>query len=401
MYRARGTWTTEPGWHRMASVGLLAGVGWFAVGVHAGRGAGAGGGGRARRPGRGVVDPARRGAAGDRLGRAGADRLVDPPAAVDRARRTAGARRPARGAGAGGDAPAGGAEPWRRSLLAVGWPMGLGVPAGAGALLAAGAVVASVGLAASALRVRARPLRLTSAVAHRGSRADAPGLRLPWLRPPRAMDRMRTGDPACTGSGRRPPRSPRRRRGPRCRWRCGGGARRAASSPGTHARASAVRISRTVCDARWSKSVEQAPVAREPAVGPVEGHVGLPGGGEVTRACRRASASSRTANISATSVIGGPRDRQPDRSLLDRPADDVDLLEVRLGEAAHERAAPRQVDGQPAPRQLGEGVADRVRARRRTARPAPSPPGASRPEGVRRGSPRAAGRRPTPRAACA
>jgi hypothetical protein len=43
-------------------------------------------------------------------------------------------------------------------MLAVGWPLGLAVAAGAGALLAVGAVVASVGLAASALRVRARPV---------------------------------------------------------------------------------------------------------------------------------------------------------------------------------------------------------------------------------------------------
>ncbi len=31
--RARGAWTTDPGWHRFASAGLLAGVGWFVVGV--------------------------------------------------------------------------------------------------------------------------------------------------------------------------------------------------------------------------------------------------------------------------------------------------------------------------------------------------------------------------------
>jgi hypothetical protein len=30
---ARGRWTTDPGWHRFASVGLLAGVAWFVVGV--------------------------------------------------------------------------------------------------------------------------------------------------------------------------------------------------------------------------------------------------------------------------------------------------------------------------------------------------------------------------------
>ena len=31
--RARGRWSTDPGWHRFASVGLLAGVAWFVVGV--------------------------------------------------------------------------------------------------------------------------------------------------------------------------------------------------------------------------------------------------------------------------------------------------------------------------------------------------------------------------------
>ncbi|HYO43614.1 MAG TPA: hypothetical protein VES19_10495 [Candidatus Limnocylindrales bacterium] len=31
--RARGRWTTDPGWHRFASVGLLAGVVWFVIGV--------------------------------------------------------------------------------------------------------------------------------------------------------------------------------------------------------------------------------------------------------------------------------------------------------------------------------------------------------------------------------
>jgi nitrite reductase (NO-forming) len=31
--RARGSWTSDPGWHRFASIGLLAGVAWFVVGV--------------------------------------------------------------------------------------------------------------------------------------------------------------------------------------------------------------------------------------------------------------------------------------------------------------------------------------------------------------------------------
>jgi nitrite reductase (NO-forming) len=33
--RDRGRWTTDPGWHRFVSVGLLAGVAWFVVGVAA------------------------------------------------------------------------------------------------------------------------------------------------------------------------------------------------------------------------------------------------------------------------------------------------------------------------------------------------------------------------------
>ena len=33
--RDRGRWTTDPGWHRFVSVGLLAGVGWFVVGTAA------------------------------------------------------------------------------------------------------------------------------------------------------------------------------------------------------------------------------------------------------------------------------------------------------------------------------------------------------------------------------
>ena len=43
------------------------------------------------------------------------------------------------------------------ALLAIGWPAGIGPLAAGGALLAAVSVVSSVGLAASALQVRARP----------------------------------------------------------------------------------------------------------------------------------------------------------------------------------------------------------------------------------------------------
>jgi hypothetical protein len=31
--RARGRWTTDPGWHRMTGVGLIAGVAWFVTGI--------------------------------------------------------------------------------------------------------------------------------------------------------------------------------------------------------------------------------------------------------------------------------------------------------------------------------------------------------------------------------
>jgi hypothetical protein len=31
--RARGRWTTDPGWHLVAEIGLLAGVAWFVVGI--------------------------------------------------------------------------------------------------------------------------------------------------------------------------------------------------------------------------------------------------------------------------------------------------------------------------------------------------------------------------------
>ncbi len=105
----------------------------------------------------GVAVAARRRPAGGRLGRPGAGRIMDPPAAGDRAGWAEGTRRPARGAGSGRNAPPGDAQR-RDGVLAVGWPLGIGVLAGTGALLAAGAVVASVGLAASALRVRARVL---------------------------------------------------------------------------------------------------------------------------------------------------------------------------------------------------------------------------------------------------
>ena len=157
VYRARGTWTTDPSWHRMSGIGLLAGVGWFAVGTTLASvlvlaaALGLVPAGEAWRsplvaaplvvgwvvqvligswthllPAIGPGGPREHGVQREVLGRAATPRLVALNAGT--------------------------------ALLAVGWPLGIGALAGAGALLAAGAVVASVGLAASALRVRARAL---------------------------------------------------------------------------------------------------------------------------------------------------------------------------------------------------------------------------------------------------
>ena len=154
--RARGTWTTDPGWHRMASVGLLAGVCWFAVGVGLAAGL-------VLAAAAGLVAPAE----------AWSTPLVGAPLAIGWAvqvligswthllpsvgnggPREHGLQREVLGRAA---TPRLVALNLGTALLAVGWPMGLGVPAGIGALLVAASVVASVGLAASALRVRARP----------------------------------------------------------------------------------------------------------------------------------------------------------------------------------------------------------------------------------------------------
>ena len=156
VYRAHGTWTTDPGWHRMASVGLMAGVCWFAVGVGLASGL-------VLAAAVGLVAP----------GEAWSTPLVGAPLAIGWAvqvligswthllpsigpggPREHGLQREVLGRAA---APRLVALNLGVALLAVGWPMGLGAPAGAGAMLVAASVVASVGLAASALRVRARP----------------------------------------------------------------------------------------------------------------------------------------------------------------------------------------------------------------------------------------------------
>ena len=156
VYRARGTWTTDPGWHRMASVGLLAGVGWFAVGTTLASA---------------LVLAAALGLTS--AGEAWWSPLVAAPLALGWAVQVLIASwthlLPSIGPGGPREHAVqrvvlGRAATPRlvalnvgTALLAVGWPLGLGVPAGVGAVLAAGAVVVSVGLAASALRVRARP----------------------------------------------------------------------------------------------------------------------------------------------------------------------------------------------------------------------------------------------------
>lgn len=148
--RARGRWTTDPGWHRLTGVGLLAGVAWFVVGV---------------------------GIAGGRLIVMGAvpdawsTPMVGAPLALGWVVQVLIASwthlLPAIGPGG----PVGHAV--RRvvlgrvatvrllalnvgtALVAVGWPAGQGAIAGAGLALAGAAVLASVGLAVAALRIRA------------------------------------------------------------------------------------------------------------------------------------------------------------------------------------------------------------------------------------------------------
>jgi hypothetical protein len=156
VWLARGRWTTDPGWHLLTGVGLLAGVAWFAVGSTAAA----------------MLVLARTlGLTTDAL--AWQSAVVGAPLAigwvvqvliaswthllpaigpgtpVDHAvqRRVLGrgarARLLALNAGAG--------------LVAIGWPLALAPVAGAGAALVATVVVTSVGLAWSAMRVRPRP----------------------------------------------------------------------------------------------------------------------------------------------------------------------------------------------------------------------------------------------------
>ena len=91
VWHDRGTWTTDPGWHRLASWSLLAAPAWFLVAVAIGlrpdplaR----------RRTGR-MVARRHRGADGGRLGRPGPHRRVEPSAPVDRPGRHGRSRRSA------------------------------------------------------------------------------------------------------------------------------------------------------------------------------------------------------------------------------------------------------------------------------------------------------------------
>ena len=145
--RARGRWTTDPGWHRLTGIGLLAGIGWFTAGM-------------AVAIGRLLV----LGSAPD----AWSTSLVGAPLAVGWITQVLIASwthlLPAIGPGG----PSGHAV--RRgilgraatprlvalnagtALLAIGWPTGAGMAAVAGAVLVAGSVFASVALAIQALR---------------------------------------------------------------------------------------------------------------------------------------------------------------------------------------------------------------------------------------------------------
>lgn len=145
--RTRGRWTTDAAWHRMASVGLLAGVGWFVVGLALATGLVLADAGTAAAwqspvvivplalgwvvqvliaswthllPSIGPGTPVQHAAQRRALGRLATPRLVALNAGV--------------------------------ALLAVGWPTAVAGATLVGAVLAGTAVLASVGLAARAVR---------------------------------------------------------------------------------------------------------------------------------------------------------------------------------------------------------------------------------------------------------
>ncbi len=159
---ARGRWTTDPGWHLLTGCGLLAGVGWFAVGSSAAS----------------VLVLARVvGLTSDAL--AWQSAVVGGPLAIGWVAQVLVASwthlLPAIGPGTPVDHAAQRVVLGRRArarlvalnlgaaLVALGWPLGLAPVAAIGMALVAVAVVSSVGLAWSALRVRPRSDRASHA----------------------------------------------------------------------------------------------------------------------------------------------------------------------------------------------------------------------------------------------
>jgi hypothetical protein len=152
---ARGRWTTDAGWHRMASGGLLAGVAWFGVGAGLAsalilaRAVGVIGDGAAWRSEL-VAGPIAIGWVVQVLVASWTHLLpsIGPGGPVEHA-----AQRAILGRAAG---PRLAALNLGTALVAVGWPLGIGPLAAAGEGLAAFGIVASVGLALAALGVRFR-----------------------------------------------------------------------------------------------------------------------------------------------------------------------------------------------------------------------------------------------------
>lgn len=152
---ARGHWTTDAGWHLLASGGLLAGVAWFAVGAAVATGivvAHAAGlpGVAAAWDSRFVLGPLVIGWAVQVLVASWTHLLpsIGPGGPVEHA-----VQRVILGRAA---APRLGALNLGAALVAVGWPLGLGAVVAVGAALAGASVVASAALAWSAVGVSAR-----------------------------------------------------------------------------------------------------------------------------------------------------------------------------------------------------------------------------------------------------
>jgi nitrite reductase (NO-forming) len=154
---ARFAWTTDPGWHRMATTGLLAGIGWYAIGVTAAAAVLLGwavGWGATTSPWSSplVGAPLALGWAVQVLVASWTHLL---PSIGPGGPREHGIQRQVLGRAAG---PRLLALNLGTALVAIGWPLGIGPIVGAGVLLAAAGVVASAGLAASALQVRVIPV---------------------------------------------------------------------------------------------------------------------------------------------------------------------------------------------------------------------------------------------------